>query len=220
MLSACEAPARSSVVTKPSASPSSRSVTGPAATATPSGVAAALVVEKTGAALGPAGFMVFALIANPSNQTAAAVSVAVQAKDANGRVLGKSSGQIPQIGPGRKQAIGLRVTVPAQAIPTTFDAAITGFSWREVGASDLVEVVDAGFAQDPKLPSVRVRLVNHATSPERATVTAVCFDDAGEIRGGGTSTLAVGASSSGTDFRIAVTLAVTPANCEAFDTTS
>ena len=177
-------------------------------------------MEKTGAALGPAGFMVFALVDNPSAQTASAVAVAVQAKDASGRLLGKNSGQIAQIRPGHKQAIGLHVTVPARAIPATFEATITGVRWRESGAGELVEVVEAAFADDPKLPAVRVRLVNHAGSPERASVTAVCFDDAGQIRGGGAQIVSMGASPAGVDVQIAVSLPVTPASCQAFDTTN
>lgn len=221
LVSACEAPARSSTAPSASLSPTiARSVASPTATARPSPAAALLVVEKTGAALGPAGFMVFALVDNPSSQTASAVAVAVQAKDASGRLLGKNSGRIARIGAGQKQAIGLRVAVPSRAIPATFEAAVTGVTWLESGAAELVEVVDAAFAQDPKLPSVMVRLVNHAASPERATVTAVCFDDAGDIRGGGVRTVAIGAAAAGVDVQIAVTLPVTPATCEAFDTTS
>ncbi len=221
VLSGCQAPARSS--TAPSASISaagSRSATSPVTTASPSPAAGSLVVEKTGAALGPAGFMVFALVDNPSAQTASAVAVTVQAKDASGRLLGKNSGQIAQIRPGHQQAIGLRVTVPARAVPATFDATVTGATWGESAVGEVVEVVEAAFAQDPKLPAVRVRLVNHAGTAERASVTAVCFDDAGQIRGGGAQTVSMGASPAGVDVQIAVTLPVTPASCEAFDTTA
>ena len=178
------------------------------------------MVEKTGAALGAAGFMAFALVDNPSSQTATAVAVAVQAKDAGGRLLGRSTGRIGRIDPGHKQAIGLRVAVPSRATPAKFDAAVTEVTWLDSGAAQLVEVVGAAFAQDPKLPSVTVRLVNHAASAERATVTAVCFDDVGDIRGGGVRTVAIGAAAAGVDFQIAVTLPVTPSRCEAFETTS
>ena len=47
-------------------------------------------------------------------------------------------------------------------------------------------------------------------------VTAICWDAAGEIRGGGTSSVMVGPDAQGHDVTIQVAIATVPARCDAY----
>jgi hypothetical protein len=77
-------------------------------------------------------------------------------------------------------------------------------------------VVDATFVQDPRTPTVRVRLANHATVTEKVSVTAICLDAAGAVRGGGTSIVNVAASASGQDAFVPVSIPVVPSTCQGY----
>jgi len=77
-------------------------------------------------------------------------------------------------------------------------------------------VAGASFIQDARTPAVRVHLVNHGQGADRVLVTAVCWDAAGNIRGGGTGTVTVGPQAQGQDVTIQVALSAVPASCDAF----
>jgi hypothetical protein len=47
-------------------------------------------------------------------------------------------------------------------------------------------------------------------------VIAVCWDGAGEIRGGGSLTATVGPDAQGHDLTVAVSIATVPASCDAY----
>ncbi|MDQ6885035.1 MAG: hypothetical protein M3077_12520 [Candidatus Dormibacteraeota bacterium] len=187
-----------------------------AATPSPSPEAKALVVEHVGASASPTGFFAFALLSNPSTQAAADVKIDITSVDSSGRVLARGSGTIRQIDPGHKQALAVRIAM-TRILPTAFRGTVSGNRWLEAGnAADPTEVMSAVFVQDPRTPSVRVRIANHASQPERAAITAICFDDSGQLRGGGTTSAHLPASAGGQDAWVAVSIPVVPASCEAY----
>ena len=185
----------------------------------PPGQAPALLVEKTGAAAAPGGFMAFALVANPSKQTAADVVIEIRALGTSGSTISRATGHINRIEPALKQALAVRIP-PGRQLPATFDARVMNVRWlTDENASQPVEVVSTDFVQDPLIPSARVRLLNHASSQERATVTVVCLDASGDIRGGGTMSITVGASTRVQDVSVSLSVPVQPAHCDAYSLT-
>jgi hypothetical protein len=173
-------------------------------------------VEKVGAAASPSGFLALALISNPSSQAAADVKVDIASVSASGRVLAHTTGTIALIDPLSHQALAVRLAATTP-LPQRFTATLAANRWLEAGASaDPEQVVDASFSQDPRTPAVRVRIANHRDTPQRALVTAICLDDAGTLRGGGTGSVTVAASAPGQDAWIPVSIPVTPTSCQGF----
>jgi hypothetical protein len=182
----------------------------PTPTATP-----VLAVDKVGAAASASGFMVFAVITNPSGQTAADVKVEITALSGSGQALARRTGSIPRIGSGQREALAMPFPV-SRTLPATFSGRIASVRWRSDLASDVAQVIGATFVQDARTPAVRVHLVNRGGRANRIAVTAVCWDAAGNIRGGGTRTLMVGPEAQGHDVTIDVALSTVPAGCDAF----
>ena len=182
-------------------------------TATPA--APALVVEKTGASVSPAGYLAFALIDNLSTKVATEVTVELEAKDASGNVLSRKSRRIARIGPMEKQAAG--VEMPARrSLPASFQASIKSVQWRDADSQgDQLAIAQTAFLPTPKLPSVRIRVLNNGTS-RRVAITTVCFDSAGQLRGGGLRSLMLGQAPAGIDVVIDVAIPVTPSACESY----
>jgi hypothetical protein len=174
-----------------------------------------LAVEKVGAAASASGFMAFAVITNPSGQTAADVKVEIAALTGSGEVLARRTGSIPRIGPGQREALALPFPV-SRTLPARFSGTVAGVRWSSDLASDLAQVASASFVQDARTPAVRVHLVNRGPAADRVAVTAVCWDAAGNIRGGGTRTVMVGPESQGHDVVIQVSLSTVPTGCDAF----
>lgn len=175
-----------------------------------------LTVDKVGASASPSGFVAFALVSNPSSRVASDVTVQISALTASGAQLAHASGTITRIDPSTTQAVS--VHLPATPpMPTAFKASITANKWLDPGsAAEPIQVVDATFIQDPRTPTVRVRVANHTTAVAKATVTAVCLDAAGEVRGGGSSVVSVAASASSQDAFIPVSIPVVPTSCQGY----
>ena len=217
LLTACEpANSSSSGALQPTQSPSNT----PRATATPAPTPPpALTVEKVGAVATPSGFMAFAVIDNPSGQTAMDVKIQISAVGPGGQVLTRRSGGIPRIGPGQRDAVAVPFPV-GRTLPTQFVASIPSVSWSADGTTDVAQVAGANFLQDARTPGVRVHLVSHAPRAIAVSVTAVCWDSAGNIRGGGSRTVMVGPEAQGHDATVAVAVSAVPTRCDAYAVTT
>src|SRR6202011_5943245 len=90
--------------------------------------APALSVEKVGASASAGGFMAFAVIANPSDQTALDVKVDISAVSSTGQSLAHRSGSIPRIGPGQREAVALAFAV-GRTLPAQFSGSIASVRW-------------------------------------------------------------------------------------------
>lgn len=185
-------------------------------TPTAPGLDEPLTVDKVGASASPSGFIAFALISNPSSRAAAHVVVQISAVTASGAELAHSSGTIARIAPSQTQAVAVRIPATPPT-PTAFKASITGNDWLDPGAqAEPVEVTEASFVQDPRTPTVRVRVANHATLAQKVSIIAVCVDSAGALRGGGTGGANVAASSNGQDTWVPVSIPVIPTSCQGY----
>src|SRR5207302_5986250 len=104
LLTACQQapsavqPSRTPVATMPRSTPT------PSPTPKPPPV---LAVEKVGASASSGGFMAFAVIANPSDQTALDVKVDISALSSTGQQLARRTGSIARIEPGKREAVAL-----------------------------------------------------------------------------------------------------------------
>jgi len=181
--------------------------------------APALAVEKVGASASSGGFMAFAVIANPSDQTALDVKVDISAVSSTGQPLARRTGSIRRIGPGKREAVALSFPL-GRTLPARFSGSVAGVSWSADEAADVAQVAGASFVQDARTPEVRVHLINTGQGADRVLVTAVCWDAAGNIRGGGTRTVSVGPEAEGHDVTIQVALSAVPASCDAFGVSS
>lgn len=210
-LAACEqAAAPPSSAVQPARSPVTTPTPPPTPTAAP-----ALAVEKVGASASAGGFMAFAVITNPSGQTATDVKVEITALSGRGQALARRTGSIPRIAPGQREAVALSFPV-SRTLPARFSGSVASVRWSSDLASDAAQVAGATFVQDARTPAVRVHLVNHGQGTDRVAVTAVCWDAAGNIRGGGTRTVMVGPEAQGHDVTIEVALSTVPTGCDAF----
>jgi len=216
VLTACEQATSppQSVAVKPTPAPVSTPHGTPTPTPTPR-PAPALAVEKVGASASSSGFMAFAVIANPSDQTALDIKVDISALSSTGQALARRTGSIPRIGPGQREAVALPFPV-GRTLPAQFSGSIAGVRWSADEAAEVAQVAGVTFVQDARTPGVRVHLVNHGQGADRVLVTAVCWDAAGNIRGGGTRTVMVGPEAQGHDVTIQVSLSTVPASCDAF----
>ena len=188
-------------------------------TPTPEPTPPALAVQKVGAVATPSGFTAFAVVENPSGQTATGVNVQITALGPGGQVLTRRSGTIPMIGPGQREAMALLFPV-GRTLPSQFSGSVVGVRWSAVPTADGAQVVGASFVQDARTPSVRVHLISHAQGAERVAVTAICWDAAANIRGGGSRTVMVGPEPKGHDVTIDVAISTMPASCDAFGISS
>jgi len=218
LLTACEPGASPQSVVKPTPS----AVSAPRSTPTPAPApkpAPALAVEKVGASASAGGFMAFAVIANPSDQTAVDVKVDISALSSTGQSLAHRTGSIARIAPGQREAVALAFPV-GRTLPAQFSGSIASVRWSADQTADVAQVAGASFEQDARTPGVRVHLINHGQGADRVLVTAVCWDAAGNIRGGGTRTVMVGPEAQGHDVTIQVALSTVPASCDAFGVSS
>lgn len=216
LLSACQqaaAPATmqptKSPITTPRATPTAVS------TATP---APALALDKVGAAASPSGFMAFAVISNPSGQTAFDVKIAITAVSASGQLLASRVASIARIAAGQRQAVAVAFPV-GRTLPAQFSGSIANVRWVSDSTTEVAQVASANFIQDARTPSVRVHVVNHGQGAARVFLIAVCWDAAGNIRGGGSRTAMVGPDAQGHDVIVSVFIAAVPARCDGYGLT-
>ena len=214
MLAACQQTGSPGVSTQPTtkAAGALRSTPTPATTPAP---APALILEKVGASTSPSGFLAFAVINNPSAETAINVEVEITAVDGSGQALARRSGKVARVPPGQREAVAVAFPVP-RSLPSAFTGRVLNVGWTADTSADAAQVADASFVQDARTPAVRVHLVNHGQTADRVMVTAICWDAAGEIRGGGTSSVMVGPDAQGHDVTIQVAIATVPARCDAY----
>lgn len=175
----------------------------------------ALAVENVGASASAGGFLAFAVIANPSDETATDVKVDISALGSGGQQLARRTGTISRIGPGGREAVAVAFPV-GRTLPAQFSGHIAGVHWSADTAADVAQVTGASFEQDARTPGVRVHLINHGQGADRVLVTAVCWDAAGNIRGGGSRAVMVGPEAAGHDVTVQVALSTVPAHCDAF----
>lgn len=178
-----------------------------------------LVVERTGASIGPSGFTAIALVSNPTAETAVDVRIEIDARSSAGVVLARGRGKLPRIGPMSKQAIAVRVP-QGNGLPASFQTAITAVSWlASISPAPDVSVESATFVPEPLVPQVHVAVANHTGHGVPAVVTSVCYDAAGSIRGGGSQATTIPADPS-VQVVVYVDIPVTPALCEGYVETS
>jgi len=216
LLSACQ-PATSSTSPPPTrpAVGTQRPTPTPVSTPTP---APALALDKVGAAASPSGFMAFAVVSNPSAEFALDVKVAITAVDASGQSLARRDATIPRIAAGTRQAVAVAFPV-GRTLPASFSGSVVNVRWSADGAPDVAQVAGASFVQDARTPSVRVHLVNQGHGADRVAVVAICWDAAGNIRGGGSLTVMIGPGAQGHDVTIHVALSTVPTSCDAYGAT-
>jgi hypothetical protein len=217
-LTACQQAPSAVLPTRTPAAAAPRSTPTPTPTPTPK-PAPLLAVEKVGASASSFGFMAFAVIANPSDQTALDVKVDISALSGTGQQLARRTGSIPRIEPGKREAVALAFPV-GRTLPAQFSGSVAAVRWSADAAADVAQVAGASFVQDARTPEVRVHLVNHGQGADRVLVTAVCWDASGNIRGGGSRTVTVGPEAQGHDVTIQVALSAVPASCDAFGVSS
>ncbi len=217
MVTACQPANPTPSAVRPARSPvAQRPTPTPVPTPTPP---PALAVEKVGAVATPSGFTAFAVVNNPSGQFALAVNVQIVALGAGGKVLNRRSGTIARIGPGQREAVALAFPV-GRTLPTQFSGSVASVRWSADAPAEVAEVAKTSFLQDARTPSVQVHLINSGQSAARVAVTAVCWDGAGNIRGGGSRTVMVGPDAGGHDVLIDVAISAVPAGCEAYGISS
>jgi hypothetical protein len=187
----------------------------PVATAAP---ALALALDQVGASATPSGFAAFAVINNPTVQTALEVKVEIAELDAHAQVVMRRAGTIPRIGPGHREALAVAFPV-GRALPAQFSASIGAVRWSADSSPDVAQVVGASFVQDARTPTVRLHVINNGQAPARMILVAVCWDGAGSIRGGGTRTTTVAPGAEGHDVTLAVWIAAVPTRCDGYGIT-
>jgi len=218
VLAACQqatSPPAESV--KPVSSPVSTPKPAPTPEPTPT-PAPRLALDNVGAAASPSGFTAFAVISNPTAQTALSVHVEIAEVDTHGQVVMRRAGSIPRIGAGQKEAVALNFPM-GRSLPGQFSGSIGEVRWISDSAPDIAQVVSAGFVQDARTPSVQVHVVNNGQASARMVLIAVCWDAAGNIRGGGSRTAMVGPGVAGHDLTITVWIATVPARCDGYGIT-
>jgi hypothetical protein len=212
-LSACEQAASPTTVP-----PTPLPVSTPAPTATPIPTPPpppALALDQVGAVASPGGFSAFAVINNPTAQTALEVKVEIAELDARGQVVTRRAGSIPRIGAGQREAVAIAFPV-GRTLPAQFSGSIAEVRWVSDSSPDLTQVASASFVQDARTPSVRVHVINNGQGPARVILVAVCWDGAGHIRGGGTRTASVGPGVAGHDVTVPVWIATVPVRCDGY----
>jgi hypothetical protein len=104
----------------------------------------------------------------------------------------------------------------AQPVSAAAMAAYQSWVSPHGGGADLAEVTGASFAQDARTPTVLVHVVNHGQAAEHVQLTAVCWDGAATIRGGGSRSVMVGPEPQGHDEAIPVAISTQPARCDVY----
>jgi hypothetical protein len=212
LLSGCQPSPSSATVQSTKAPVRTPPTPTPSPAATPKPV---LALDKVGAAASPSGYLAFAVVSNPSGETAVEIKVRIDARDATGKVLMQRTGSISRIGAGAREAVEVAFPV-GRSLPGGFSGSITQVHWVTGSSPEVAEVASASFVQDARTPSVRVHVVNHRQRAAQIALVAVCWDAAGNIRGGGTRTLMVGPEAQGHDVTIDVALSTVPVGCDAF----
>jgi len=215
-LSACQQAGSPATV-----SPTRLVVSTPVPTATPVATAPAapvLALDQVGAAASPSGFIAFAVINNPTEQTALEVKVEITELDRRGQVVTQRGGSIARIGAGQREAVAVAFPV-GRALPAQFTGRIGDVRWIAANSPDIAQVASASFVQDARTPTVRVHLVNTGPSAARVILVVVCFDGDGSIRGGGTRTATVTPGADGHDVTVAVWIATVPTHCDGYGIT-
>jgi hypothetical protein len=217
LLSACEQAAAPTTV-----QPTRLPVSTPSPTATPVPTptpAPALALDKVGAAASPSGFMAFAVVSNPSGETAFDVSITISAVSGSGQTLASRAARIPRIAAGQRQAVAVAFPV-GRTLPAQFSGSVANVRWSTDSAADVAQVAGASFIQDARTPSVRVHLINQGQGADRVAVVAICWDAGGNIRGGGSRIVLVGPGAQGHDVTIQVSISTQPSSCDAYALTS
>jgi hypothetical protein len=215
LLAGCQQVAAPTATPSPTPrAPVSKITSTPFATATPA-APPTLVLVKVGAAASPSGFIALAVINNPSGETATDVVVELDALNAAGQIMTRRVGRLPRIAPQSREAVALNFPV-GRTLPAQFSGRITSVGWSSNTSGDLAQVANASFIQDARTPSVRIHVVNHGQGPARVELIAVCWDDSGNIRGGGIRFVVVGPDAQGRDITVDVSIATTPERCDGY----
>jgi hypothetical protein len=211
VLSACQQAVAPTTV-QPTRSP----VSTPRPTATPEPIptpAPALALDKVGAAASPSGFLAFAVVSNPSAETALDVKIAITALGGSGQSLARRDASIARIAAGQRQAVAVAFPV-GRTLPAQFSGSVANVRWSSEAPTDVAQVAGASFIQDARTPSVRVNVLNHGQAAARLVLIAVCWDAAGNIRGGGSRTAMVAPGAR--DVTVDVFIAAEPARCDGY----
>ncbi|HXN00266.1 MAG TPA: hypothetical protein VN973_00065 [Candidatus Dormibacteraeota bacterium] len=215
-LSACQQAASPTTVlptTLPVSTPS------PATTPVPTPPPApALALDQVGAAASPSGFSAFAVVSNPTAQTALEVTVEIAELDGRGQVVMRRGGTIPRIAAGQREAVAVAFPV-GRILPAQFSGRIGDVRWISETSPEIAQVTGASFSQDARTPTVRIHVVNNGQGAARMILIAVCWDAAGNIRGGGSRTITVGPGAEGLDVTVAVWIATVPTRCDGYGIT-
>jgi hypothetical protein len=216
VLTACQQAA-----SPPTVPPTRLAVSTPSPTPTPVPTAvpaSALALDQVGAAASPSGYTAFAVISNPTPQTALEVKVEIAELDGHGQVVMRRGGSISRIGAGQREAVAIAFPV-GRALPAQFSGRIGDVRWVSDSTPDMAQVASASFVQDARTPTVRIHVVNNGTAPASVILVAVCWDGDGAIRGGGTRTATVGPGAEGHDVPVAVWIATVPTRCDGYGIT-
>src|SRR5207253_4707049 len=153
MLSACQPSNSSPSAIQASGSPGAHRGS---PTPTPEPTPPALAVQQVGAVATPSGFTAFAVVENPSGQTATGVNVQITALGPGGQVLTRRSGTIPLIGPGQREAMALLFPV-GRTLPSQVWGSVVGVRRSPVPTTAAARVVGARVVPPGRPPSARVR---------------------------------------------------------------
>ena len=176
------------------------------------------LTTRVGAVASPSGFLALAVIDNGSLEDAINVRIQISALDASGRLLMRRQGSIARVGSQRQAAIALTFPVPA-VLPSRFVGAVTAVDWRAPTADDAVQVSSSTLVENAQTPSVLLHLIKSGHAAARVTLTAICWDAAGNIRGGGSRALTIGPDSNTRDVSVSVSISAVPSRCDAYSVT-
>jgi hypothetical protein len=197
----------------PTRQPAVAAATGPA-TAGPQ------VLTMTDSGFGQAGGQVGYgfLVHNTDAQALIRVSTyTVTVFDASGASLGTDTGTIQVLFPGETQGIGGGLTIPRDATAATIDVRLAAGELTPGNGVNLFRTDKATFLPDPATPAVSGTVIStYRKTYNQVLVSALLYDAAGHIIGGGFTLLPFISAGGQADARVPVIVAGAPSRVELY----
>lgn len=193
--------------------------------ATPSGAKSQRTLEviKVGFGTSDSGATAVVQFKNDSTtEGAAQITAQFTAYDAGGKVLGTGETNLALVRSAQTMAAASDISVPNGSTVDHVTAQLAASQWdSDPHPNAVITARNVTFAPDPYFPKVNGELVSHYTSDLKEVIaTAVCYDGAGKIVGGGETfvSLLPGGGTTGASVQGSVT--GTPVSCEIYATLS
>jgi hypothetical protein len=182
-----------------------------------------LEVTKVGFGTSDTGTTAVVVFKNDStSEGAGEITAQFTAYDVGGSVLGTGETNLALVRSEQTMAAASDISVPSGSKVDHVKAQLAASQWDSDPHPDAVITArNVSFAPDPYFPKINGELVSHYTSDLKEVIaTAVCYDTAGKIVGGGDTfvSLLPGGGTAGASVQGNVT--GTPGSCEIFATLS